>query len=89
MKYILLVLSLLIVGCVSTVDSPPIKSSSVEITCIHKYDQTLRFTYSGQVIAHQKIMFGETIFIYEFTQLDGTKKRLVKTEFMNYICLKQ
>jgi len=77
-----------IVGCGSKpVDQEPVYKNVV--ICTHKYSSDYSFVYRGQIKTYQKIMFGEKVFVYEYTLIDGAKLFLSGNDVVNFVCVKQ
>lgn len=56
--------------------------------CVHKYDDSLNFEYSGQIKGYIHSMFGKMIRLFEVTTIDGEKRVLNGDELANYNCKK-
>ena len=83
--FIFVLLSL--VACSSTSSSSVVlDDGTVVYTCGHNYDDNYDFSYVGDIIRYQQQMFGETIYIYEFTLPTGEKVHLSESQLDNYNC---
>jgi hypothetical protein len=89
MKNIILLVTLILLwGCASSEPSPEPVLNEKGTSCTHKYDPRSTFVYFGQLKAYQKDMFGEMVFVYEFTLRDGRKTLVTQHNLPNYICKK-
>jgi len=83
----------LLIGCGSTpVDPTPVDPApiyDIVVACSHKYSSDYDFVYGGQIKAYQQEMFGEKVFVYEYTLLDGKKLFLSGNDVANFVCVKQ
>lgn len=97
MKITILTVLLLyfIVGCGSTSVVPAPVNLAPEpiydnvVACTHKYSSQYDFVYGGQIKAYQQNMFGEKVFVYEYTLLDGKRMYLTGNDVVNFVCVKQ
>lgn len=55
-------------------------------TCEHKHSSNRNFTYQGQLKVYQQEMYGQTVFVHEFTLVNGEKLYLSRDELVNYDC---
>lgn len=87
MKQLILysLLLVFVVGCEST--GPKITSDMVNVhICEHKYDEERNFYYQGQIKIQHKEIFGEVVFLSDYTLLNDQSHFLSGDEVENYIC---
>jgi len=96
MRNIALFLSILIFsGCASKV-TPPTDEPLVVVTtpdeliisCIHKYDSTLNFKYTGEAVVYKQELFGEVLYIFEYNTITGDTLHISNYDMVNYDCSK-
>ena len=83
------------IGCGSTPVGPAPVNPAPEpiydnvVACTHKYSSKYDFVYGGQIKSYQQNMFGEKVFVYEYTLLDGKRMYLSGKDVVNFVCVKQ
>lgn len=69
------------------ITGPKITSYMVNVhLCKHKYDEERNFYYQDQVKIQDKEIFGEVVFLFYYTLLNGQSHFLSGDEVENYIC---
>lgn len=91
---ILIILLCCLVSCASTPVDTVEDNVTIDVTrvseniviCKHKYSRD-KFAYYGQLRAYQTTMYGEKVFMYEYTLYDGKKVYLTGDDVVNYVCV--
>ena len=93
-KVLLIALMLAVSACATKVkpeDAPLVVVSTPEhvvTSCVHKYDNGLNFKYRGDAVVYEQEMFGEEVYIFEYTTLTGEKVHISGFDMVNYDCRK-
>jgi len=79
-------------GCESAPPVDPVNPNVVisgVVFCKHKYTDSYSFAYYGQLRKYQDELFGQTIWVYEYTLANGLQHYLTGDEVSNYVCTPQ
>ena len=94
MKKSFIIVSILLAGCftpATKVDAPVVtvvEPTNILMECRHKYDPGLNFNYIGPVQFYEQTLFGEEIFVFEYTTPSGDKVHISNYDAVNFSCKK-